>query len=85
MGAKCCSLVPLAKGGAAVGTSSLAQSEAEKDAQGEEEDGTQDPQTGEVILQDTHSVTGGGGGSITGRRQKEKCRFNWKKTAFTLV
>lgn len=33
-------LVPLAKGGATVGTSSLTQCEAEKETQGEEEDGT---------------------------------------------
>lgn len=49
-----CSLVPLAEGGATVGTSSLTQREAEEDAQREEEDGAEDPQTGEVILQDAH-------------------------------
>lgn len=47
----------LAEGGAAVGTPSLAQCEAEEDAQGEEEDGTQDPQAGEVVFQDAHSAT----------------------------
>lgn len=51
-----CSLVPLTKGGAAVGTPSLAQREAEEDAQREEEDGTQDPQAGEVVFQDPHSA-----------------------------
>lgn len=51
------SLVPLAEGGATVGTPSLTQSEAEEDAQREEEDGTKDPQTGEVILQDAHSAS----------------------------
>lgn len=45
-------LVPLAEGGAAVGAASLPQREAEEEAQREEEDGTQDPQAGEVILQD---------------------------------
>lgn len=47
-----CALVPLAEGGAAVGAASLPQREAEEEAQGEEEDGTQDPQAGEVVLQD---------------------------------
>lgn len=49
-------LVPLAEGGATVGTPSLTQCEAEEEAQGEEEDGTQDPQAGEVILQDADSA-----------------------------
>lgn len=52
-----CSLVPLAKGGATIGTPSLTQCKAEDDTQGEEEDGTQDPQASEVILEDTNSVT----------------------------
>lgn len=50
-------LVPLAEGGATVGTPSLTQGEAEEETQGEEEDGTQDPQTGEVILQDAHPAS----------------------------
>lgn len=41
----------LPEGGATVGASPLAQSEAEEDADGEEEDGTQDAQAGEVVLQ----------------------------------
>lgn len=45
-----CGLVPLAERGTAVGTPSLTQCEAEEDTQGEEEDGTQDPQASEVIL-----------------------------------
>lgn len=52
-----CSLVPLAEGGATIGTPSLTQCKAEEDTQGEEEDGTQDPQASEVILEDTNSVT----------------------------
>lgn len=52
-----CSLVPLAEGGAAVGTPSLTQCEAEKETKGEEEDGAHDPQASEVILQDTNSAT----------------------------
>lgn len=57
-GQKCssCALVPLAEGGAAVGAASLPQREAEEEAQGEEEDGTQDPQAGEVVLQDADSA-----------------------------
>lgn len=51
-----CALVPLAKGGATVGTPSLAQREAEEDTQREEEDGTQDPQAGEVVLQNPDSA-----------------------------
>lgn len=51
-----CALVPLAEGGAAVGAASLPQREAEEEAQGEEEDGTQDPQAGEVVLQDADSA-----------------------------
>ncbi len=50
-------LVPLAEGGATVGTPPLTQCKAEEETQGEEEDGTQDPQAGEVILQDTDSAT----------------------------
>ncbi len=50
----CCGLVPLAEGGATVGTPSLTQCEAEEDPQGEEEDGTQDTEASEVILQDTN-------------------------------
>ena len=46
-----------AEGGATVGTPSLTQREAEEDPQGEEEDGTHDPQAGEVILQDPDSAT----------------------------
>lgn len=56
-GCASCGLVPLAEGGATVGTPSLAQREAEEEPEGEEEDGTQDPQAGEVILQDTDSAT----------------------------
>lgn len=57
-GQKCsgCALVPLAEGGAAVGAAPLPQREAEEEAQGEEEDGTQDPQAGEVVLQDADSA-----------------------------
>lgn len=51
-----CDLVPLAKAGATVGTPSLTQGEAEEDTEGEEEDGTQDPQASEVILQDPNSA-----------------------------
>lgn len=51
-----CGLVPLAEGGATVGTPSLTQCEAEEDTQREEEDGTQDPQASEVVLQDTNSA-----------------------------
>lgn len=51
-----CALVPLAEGGATVRAPSLPQREAEEEAQGEEEDGTQDSQTGEVILQDADSA-----------------------------
>lgn len=53
-----CGLVPLAEGGATVGTPSLTQCEAEEETQGEEEDGAQDPQASEVILQDTNSAGG---------------------------
>lgn len=53
---ECRRLVPLAEGGAAVGTPSLTQSEAEQDADGEEEDGAQNAQTGEVVLQDADSA-----------------------------
>lgn len=51
-----CGLVSLTEGGAAVGTPSLAQCKAEEEAQGEEEDGTQDPEASEVILQDADSA-----------------------------
>lgn len=51
-------LVRLAEGGATVGTPPLAQREAEEEAQGEEEDGTQDSQAGEVVLQDADSAGG---------------------------
>lgn len=50
-------LVPLSKGGATVGTPSLTQCEAEEDAEGEEDDGTQYPQAGEVVLQDSNPET----------------------------
>lgn len=50
-------LVRLAERGATVGTTSLSQREAEEDAQREEEDGTQDAQAGEVILEDADSAT----------------------------
>lgn len=43
-------LVPLAEGGATVGAPSLPQREAKEEAQGEEDDGTQDSQAGEVVL-----------------------------------
>lgn len=49
-------MVPLAEGGATVGTPSLTQCKAEQDAQREEENGAKDPETGEVILQDAHSA-----------------------------
>lgn len=49
-------LVSLAKSGTTVGTPSLAQCKAEEDPEGEEEDGTQDAQACEVILQDAHSA-----------------------------
>lgn len=49
-----CGLVRLAKSGSAVGTPSLPQGQAEENAQGEEENGTHDPQTGEVLLQHSH-------------------------------
>lgn len=49
-------LVPLTKSGPTVGTPSLAQRKAKQDAQGKEEDGTQDTQTREVIFQDPHSA-----------------------------
>lgn len=46
-----CRLVPLAKSSSAVGAPPLPQGQAEEDAQGEEQDGTHDAQTGEVVLQ----------------------------------
>lgn len=49
-----CSLVPLAKSSSAVGAPPLPQGQAEEDAQGEEQDGTHDAQTGEVVLQHPH-------------------------------
>lgn len=55
-GSASCALVPLAEGGATVGAASLPQREAEEEAQGEEEDGTQDSQAGEVVLQDANSA-----------------------------
>lgn len=55
-GSASCALVPLAEGGATVRAPSLPQREAEEEAQGEEEDGTQDSQAGEVILQDANSA-----------------------------
>lgn len=58
MGARAALLVRLAEGGAAVGAPSLAQREAEEEAQGEEEDGAQDSQAGEVVLQDADSADG---------------------------
>lgn len=51
-------MVPLAEGGATVGTPSLTQRKAEDEPQGEEDDGTQDPQASEVIFQDTNSAGG---------------------------
>lgn len=50
-------LVPLAESGAAVWTPSLTQGKAEKEPQGEEEDGAEDPQACEVILQDADPET----------------------------
>lgn len=50
----CCILVPLTKGGTTVGTPSLTQRQAEEDTEREEDDGTQDPQAGEVVLQHAH-------------------------------
>lgn len=50
-------LVPLAEGGAAVWTPSLTQGKAEQEPQGEEEDGAEDPQACEVILQDADPDT----------------------------
>lgn len=52
-----CGLVPLTEGGATVGTSSLTQREAEEEPQGEEEDGTEDPQAGKIVLKDADSAT----------------------------
>lgn len=53
--ARCgCGLVRLAKSGSAVGTPPLPQGQTEENAQGEEDNGTQDPQTGEVLLQHPH-------------------------------
>lgn len=49
-----CSVVPLAKSSSTVGAPPLPQGQAEEDAQGEEQDGTHDAQTGEVILQHPH-------------------------------
>lgn len=49
-----CGLVHLAKSGSAVGTSPLPQGQTEENAEREEENGTHDPQTGEVLLQHTH-------------------------------
>lgn len=49
-----CGLVRLAKSGSAVGTPPLPQGQTEENAQGEEDNGTQDPQTGEVLLQHPH-------------------------------
>lgn len=50
-------MVPLAKGGATVGTSPLTQRKAEEDAQREKEYGAQDAQAGEVVLQDSHPAS----------------------------
>lgn len=55
-GSASCALVPLAEGGTTVGAPSLPQRKAEEEAQGEEEDGTQDSQAGEVVLQDANSA-----------------------------
>lgn len=52
-----CGLVPLAKGGATVWTPSLTQGKAEQEPQGEEEDGAEDPQACEVVLQDANPDT----------------------------
>lgn len=52
-----CCLVPLTEGGATVWAPSLTQCKAEEEAQGEEDDGTQDSQASEVILQDSNSAT----------------------------
>lgn len=49
-------LVSLTKSGPTVGTSSLTQCNAEQNAQRKEEDGAQDAQAREVILQDPHSA-----------------------------
>lgn len=65
-----CGLVPLTEGGATVGTPSLAQCKAEEEAQGEEEDGTQDPEACEVILQDANSET------HTIKRHSQLCFLN---------
>lgn len=73
-----CSLVPLAKGGATIGTPSLTQCKAEEDTQGEEEDGTQDPQASEVILEDTNSVTQ----THTHTHQKALVRTVWMGPLF---
>lgn len=51
-------LVSLTKSGPTVGTPSLAQCNAEQDAQGKKEDGAQDAQAREVIFQDPHSAGG---------------------------
>lgn len=49
-----CGLVRLAKSGSAVRTPPLPQGQTEENSQREEENGTHDPQTGEVLLQHTH-------------------------------
>lgn len=51
------SLVSSAECGTTVGASSLTQGPTEQNSQGEEEDGTQDSQTGEVILQHADSAS----------------------------
>lgn len=54
-----CCVVPLAESGSAVGTPPLPQGQTEEDPQGEEQNGTHDSQTGEIILQHPHSANQG--------------------------
>lgn len=51
-----CSLNLLPKGGATIGTRPLTHGEAAEDSNGEKEDGTEDPQTGEVFFQHSNSA-----------------------------
>lgn len=52
------SSVSLPKSGTTVGTPPLAQGKTEEDANGKEEDGTQDAQAGEVVLQHPNPASG---------------------------
>ena len=70
-----CSLVLLPKGGTTVGTPPLAQCETEEDAKRDEEDGTHDPQAGEVILQHAHSESE--------RGERERAREERERDIYT--